>query len=225
MSKKVGKSTKNSVKYHQRIEKVSTAGPVMQYPVKVYAKRQKSDKEMCHIDRVPPDPFFLACRAAGGSVFHLNDIPLGDGINDRDKAEVHMKGLLIRGHVVPDASMVRNHAVIIIVYDTKPRGALPAVTDILAADGAIAQNNQNGTRRFRIMRRMDISMVAGTESSFPVIDEYVDLKGALARYNQTAGTGAIGTMEEGALYCVTTGSFSSPNGSAFYPSFRLRYTD
>ena len=56
-------------------------------------------------------------------------------------------------------------------------------------------------------------------------DFYLDLKGLEVVY-KAAATGAIGDIEQGALYCITVGNNTAGTGGATgFMGFRLRFLD
>lgn len=176
-----------------------------------------------------------ACDTTG-SVTLLNVVAQGASVNQRVGKKVVMKGLLCRGNSANGTSAVANDIAYIIVYDKRPTGALPAVTDILVSANSQSMNNDANAGRFRILKRVD-EVLLGNETLTGVVanaltdctrreeDWYLDLKNLPVTY-KAAGTGAIGDIEEGALYLVTVGNNAAGATSAVLnAAFRLRFLD
>lgn len=173
-----------------------------------------------------------------GSVTLLNTVAQGASVNQRVGKKIVMKGLQCRGYMQNNATAIFNDVAYIIVYDKRPTGALPAVTDILVTASAQAFNNDTNAGRFRILKRCDEMLIGnGSQTAPPVSDGnltdlyvkgadfYLDLKGLGVTY-KAAGTGAIGDIEEGALYLVTVGQRAAgTTAAAASLGFRLRFTD
>jgi len=119
-----------------------------------------------------------------------------------------------------------------IVYDKRPTGALPAITDILNSVAAQAQNNDANSGRFSILKRHDDILIGNltaaanyTEVAVRTCDYWLSLKGRATTF-KAAGTGAIADIEDGALYLVTVGGTAAGTGAASLTgTFRLRFLD
>jgi len=165
-----------------------------------------------------------------GSVTLLNTVAQGTSVNQRVGKKWVMKSLQMRGFVQNGSTAVSNWASYMIVYDKKPTGSLPAVTDILVTANSQAFNNDNNTDRFRIVRRWDnylagstLAASAGGDTGAEA-DAYVKLN--LPVVNKAAGTGAIADIEEGALYLVTVGNTAAGTAAASLDTgFRIRFRD
>jgi hypothetical protein len=126
--------------------------------------------------------------------------------------------------------MVYSDAAMMIVYDSKPTGVLPAVTDILESASSNAMNKADNAGRFRILRRHDSLLVADSTAARGA-NAYKDLGDFLLLHDlktvyKSAGTGAIGDIESGALYLVTIGNQTEGTlASNMNLAFRLRYYD
>ena len=128
-----------------------------------------------------------------------------------------------------------NDCATIIIYDKRPTGALPTITDILVSAASNSMNNDANAGRFQIVKRMDellgnrsfTGAVANAlvDCSAAEADWWIDLKNRPVTY-KAAGTGAIGDIEEGALYLVTIGSTAAGTAAAeLGANFRLRFQD
>lgn len=167
-----------------------------------------------------------------GSLVLLNTVPQGPGTSARIGKKVHLRSLQCRGYMANLAASSVNDVSFLIVYDKRPTGTLPNITDILNTASSRSFNNDNNSGRFRIMKRHDAILVGATDDA-PTLgpntaesaDFYLNLKG-LPTVFKSAGTGAIGDIEEGALYLVTVGSNAAgATAAALYAGFRLRFDD
>jgi len=167
-----------------------------------------------------------------GSVTLLNAVAQGAAVTQRVGKKILMKGLQCRGNMNNNSTAITNDVAVMIVYDKRPTGALPAVTDILTSVSPNAMNNDANAGRFSILKRIDEVLLGNaalvtnlTEATAKSCDYYLDLKGHGTVY-KAAGTGAIGDIEEGALYLVTVGSTAAGTAAATLSvQFRLRFLD
>lgn len=171
-----------------------------------------------------------------GSVTLLNAVAQGAAVTQRVGKKIKMKGLQCRGYVVANATASTNDIAYLIVYDKRPTGSLPAVTDILAAASPFAMNNDANAGRFSILKRVDAMLIGNASFTGAVAnaltdctaldaDFYLDLKGREVVY-KAAATGAIGDIEQGALYLVTVGQNAAGTTAATLGvAFRMRFLD
>lgn len=167
-----------------------------------------------------------------GSITLLNTVAQGASNSQRIGKKWTMRSIQMRGAVIAGTTGVLAQFTNILVYDKRPTGALPAITDILVSSNSNSFNNDNNVGRFRIIRRWDGLIQGGqvlatnpvTEGSSQDFDYFVKLN--LPVVNKAAGTGVIADIEEGALYLVTVGSAApgttAPNTGC---GFRIRYTE
>lgn len=165
-----------------------------------------------------------------GSLVLLNTVPQGAGQSQRVGKRIALKSLQCRGNWANGSTAVLNDCALLIVYDKRPTGVLPAITDILVTANARAFNNDTNSGRFRILKRIDTTLLGipsttGPDRSVKGGDFYLDLSG-LPQVFKAAGTGAIGDIEQGAMYLVTVGTSAAGTGAASgVLGFRLRYVD
>jgi hypothetical protein len=167
-----------------------------------------------------------------GSVTLLNAVPQGAGVTQRVGKKIVMKGLQCRGVAQNGPTASANDVAFCIVYDKRPNGAIPLITDILAGTTATSMNNDSNAGRFSILKRWDEVMVGNvaapanyTETCVVGCDWWLDLKSRPTVY-KAAGTGAIGDIEEGALYLLTVGgNVAGTTAAALIASFRMRFLD
>lgn len=172
-----------------------------------------------------------------GTITHLNVVKAGTGPNTRTDRNIAMKSIQFRGYIEPGATCLSNDCCVILVYDKKPRGQLPAITDILNASSAYAMNRLENSGRFRIVRRWNYvtvgsaasgSTIGFTSMSHPDFDEFVPLKGLTTVYDSEVGddSGAIAHVSEGALYMITLGNPVGATATAnLNVTIRLRFVD
>jgi hypothetical protein len=109
---------------------------------------------------------------------------------------------------------------------------LPTIADILVSANANAMNNDANAGRFRILKRQDDVLMGNAgaaanylDSMYKAMDWWLDLKNLPVVY-KAAATGAIGDIEEGALYLVTVGNIAAGTAAAnMSAGFRLRFKD
>lgn len=167
-----------------------------------------------------------------GSVTLLNAIAQGASVNQRVGKKVMLKSLQFRGNISNNSAATVNDVAFMIVYDKRPTGSLPAVTDILVSASATSLNNDANSGRFKILKRWDEVLIGNatapanyTEAMFKNCEFYLPLKGLPTTF-KAAGTGAIGDIEDGALYLVTVGVIATGTGAALMQgSFRTRFID
>ena len=165
-----------------------------------------------------------------GSITLLNTVAQGAAVTQRVGKKIAMKGLQCRGNIIAKTTTTLADTAILIVYDKRPTGALPNITDILNTISTASMNNDTNSGRFSILKRVDqltignITTPATGQEGFDA-DWWLDLKGREVVY-KAAGTGAIGDIEQGALYLVTLGGVAAGTAAAeFVAGFRLRFLD
>lgn len=172
-----------------------------------------------------------ACDTTG-TITLLATVAQGAGVTQRVGKKIALKSIQARGFLRSNTTTIYNDCAIIMVYDKRPTGALPAITDVLVTANPQAFNNDNNAGRFRILRRWDKMNIGNVNAATTVtdttvfeFDEYVDLKGLPCVY-KAAATGAIADIEEGALYLITVGSEAAgTSASTLSAAFRVRFVD
>lgn len=147
-----------------------------------------------------------------GTIVLANTIVQGVATNQRVGKKIQLSSLQIRGNAQADNTTLLALGAIMLVYDRRPTGALPAITDILVTADANSFTNDANTGRFKILKRWQFSLVGNnatagqaTDSSQYSIDDYLPIKNKQTVY-KAAGTGAIADIEEGAIYLVGVGN-------------------
>jgi len=168
-----------------------------------------------------------------GSIALLNIVPQGTSVSQRVGKKIALKSLQCRGIMANLFSATGNDVAFLIVYDKRPTGSLPAITDILVTSTAASFNNDANSGRFEILKRVDDELIgnfsAGTNltaDSYKSADFWLDLKGRPTVY-KAAGTGAIGDIEQGALYLITVGNnvVAGNVAAELQVGFRMRFLD
>jgi len=167
-----------------------------------------------------------------GSVTLLNTVPQGTSVNQRVGKKVVLKSLQCRGNLQNGSTANSNDVAFMIVYDKRPTGALPAVTDILTSATSTSMNNDANSGRFTVLKRCDEVLIGNltaaanyTEAAVKSADFFLPLKGIATTY-KAAGTGVIADIEQGALYLVTVGQVAAGTAAAaMRVGFRLRFMD
>lgn len=165
-----------------------------------------------------------------GSIILIPTIAQGTAVTQRVGKKVMLKSLQCRGYMLNNAAATYNDVAFLIVYDKRPTGALPAITDILVGINASSMNNDNNSGRFQVLKRVDADLTGipatsnGTGPGMSV-DFYLPIKGKQIVY-KAAATGAIADIEEGALYLVTVGiQAAGTTAAALNVGFRTRFVD
>lgn len=190
--------------------------------------RQRLPKEKGYVDVASATYKFDTT----GSIVLLNTIAQGAGIQQRVGKRARMTSLQIRGYAANDTTATTNDCAMLIVYDKRPTGALPNITDILDTANSRSFNNDDNSSRFKIVRRLDFQLRGNVnaaanylDSMSKNIDEFSKLRNLPVVY-KSAGTGAIGDIEQGALYLVTVGNTAAGTAAAnLIVGFRLRFVD
>jgi len=164
-----------------------------------------------------------------GSITLIATIAQGTTVNQRVGKKAFLKSLLLRGFVTAGTTGTTADATTLIIYDKRPTGALPAITDILTSANSIAFMNDNNTSRFRVLRRYDWCLIGNsttpaTGAEQHNLDEFIKIN--LPITFEAAGTGAIGDIDSGALYLVTVGSVAAGTAApTLGVACRTRFTE
>lgn len=166
-----------------------------------------------------------------GSIALVATVPQGTTVNSRVGKKILWKGIQIRGQVSGDTTTLITVCAAMLIYDKRPQGSLPAITDILNSATQNSFLNDANSARFTVLKRWDWSVVGNAaasnlaDTSIYAIDDYIKLKGKKCIF-KAAGTGAIGDIDEGAIYIVTVGNAAAGTGDAVISlGFRTRFWD
>lgn len=170
-----------------------------------------------------------ACDTTG-SITLLNTVAQGASVNQRVGKKILLKSLQAHANLSAGTTATVNDCTVLIVYDKRPVGALPAITDVLNTVNSASFNNDANSGRFRILKRWDAvtvgnSTTPATGQEIIEGDFYLNLRDLPTTF-KAAGTGAIGDQEEGSLLLITCGSnVAGTTAATFAAGFRLRFHD
>lgn len=164
-----------------------------------------------------------------GSITLIATIAQGAATTQRVGKKIMLKSIQMRGFAFSNTATTVAEGSYLIVYDKRPTGALPAITDILVSINSTAFNNDTNSGRFQIIRRQDFCFAGNSTAPatgkeiFPA-DDYIKIRKPIVY--KAAATGAIGDIEQGALYLVTCGASAAGTGAATLTvGFRTRFID
>lgn len=134
----------------------------------------------------------------------------------------------------------RSQIACILVYDKRPIGTLPAITDILESASPTALNKEDGFDRFKILKRWDFAILgneyapdtgsvnARTNKQLMSYKSF-GKKGLNARYKTDAAgkNGTIDGITEGALYFCMVGDLAaaSTSNAVMKLNMRIKFRD
>jgi len=165
-----------------------------------------------------------------GSVTLIPTIAQGTAVTQRVGKRVALKSLEVKGSISANAASVTSEPWFAIVYDKRPTGSLPAITDIYNSNSPDAFPNDANSDRFVILRNKSYIMIGNntgvtSDHILENIHMYMSLKNSPMVF-KALGTGAIADIAEGALYLITGGNVAAgTQASSFYLGFRVRFVD
>lgn len=163
-----------------------------------------------------------------GSIVLIATVAQGASTSQRVGKKVQWKSIQCRGRYIANSTAQQNDCAMLVVYDKRPTGTLPAITDILVTVNPTAFNNDANSGRFQILKRVDFSLAGNsalaTDTSIKQADFFLKVN-RQAEF-AAAGTGAIGDISLGALYLVTVGNNAAGTAAASMAAgFRTRFID
>jgi len=164
-----------------------------------------------------------------GQITLVATIPQNASVNGRVNKKIMLKSVQVRGRVLADTATIVAGAAILLVYDRRPTGALPPITDVLVSASSNAFTNNDNQGRFSILYRRDYqlsgnSTTPATGNEIASINDFVKVN-RRAVFKSLA-TGAIGDIEEGALYMITVGDVAAGTTDAnFVVQLRTTFKD
>lgn len=189
------------------------------------ALKRASPQEVNYVDKA--SAFYS--HDVTGSISLIATISQGASVNQRIGKRAMYKSILMRGSTIAGSTGIGGDYAWLIVYDKRPTGALPLITDILTAINTVSFMNDNNTARFQVVRRHDDVLIGNTTTpttgkEMVNLDLFIKFRAPITF--ESAGTGAIGDIDMGALYFITVGNgpagTTAPLTSA---SFRVRFTE
>lgn len=164
-----------------------------------------------------------------GSITLIATIAQGTSVNQRIGKKAMLKSIQCRGFMFQGTTATVNDVAYLIVYDRRPTGSLPVITDVLVSANSQSMNNDTNSGRFKILKRVDVQMAGN--STTPATGQEIHSEDWFLKVNRriifkAAGTGAIGDIEEGALYLITVGQNVAGTAAATLSvSLRTRFVD
>jgi len=176
------------------------------YNARMSARRPSLQRETGYVDLASTTFNF----STTGTIVLVATVAQGAGVTQRVGKKIALKSCQTRGQVVSSTATVFCDCALLLVYDKRPTGALPAITDILVTATPDAFNNDTNSGRFEIVRRWDFTLI-GNSSTPQTGGEIRDASAFVPMKNRpvhfkAAATGAIADIEQGALYMVSVGS-------------------
>lgn len=172
-----------------------------------------------------------ACDTTG-SVTLLNGVSQGTDFTNRIGRKTTSVAVQLEGFIGPqDLAVSTTKCKIMIVYDTQPNQALPAITDILTASTSASFMNLDNRDRFRVVYEENVTLAAVNNTATQAVAgaplchnislwRKVDLE---TIWDNTGGT--IAEITSGSLLLVTIGSSVAGDGYNATLATRVRYTD
>jgi len=165
-----------------------------------------------------------------GSLQLLATIPQGASVSQRIGKRAYYKSLMIRAFITAGTTNTVNTPVLMIVYDKRPTGALPAITDIIQTVTPNSMMNDNNTGRFEVIRRKQFEQAGNsttpqTGQERIIYEDFVRMNKRPITF-ESAGTGSIGDIDSGALYLIMFST--NPTGTTASQcefNIRTRFTE
>lgn len=191
-----------------------------------YLNRRGVSKETGYVDLAAANYAFDTT----GTIVLAATVAQGASVNQRIGKKIVWKSIQCRGTGFSGTTTVASDTAFLVVYDRRPTGALPAITDILVTASSTSMNNDVNSGRFSILKRIDqqfignITAPATGKEAF-TFDFFLDLKMRPGVF-KAAASGAIGDIEEGAIYLVSVGSVAAgTTAPTLNAGFRTRFID
>lgn len=168
--------------------------------------------------------------------FNTVVIPQGDTESTRIGRKCRLKSLSIKGQLTlaggSTAGQSSAYTVMKVILDTQTNGGTFAATDLLETDVVASFNNLANSSRFRTLKTKKFSMSAGGAAASGAayifgevvrnIDVHIPLN-LIIEYDNSATTGAIGTVRSNSLWVVFQGNTAEAVGVD--AQARVRFTD
>lgn len=175
----------------------------------------------------------LATLTAPG---YATGITQGAGNTQRVGKKIKYKYVQVRGEVVGGTQYTNARKIcLVLIYDRRPTGTIPTIGEIFdSSAGLVAVPNQPNldahSNRFKILLRRDYvfdgNRLAGDAQTEMVKDVNETVKLGLPCVFGSAGTGAMGDIEQGAIYTVWANSQATAGApDIFVGNVRVRFWD
>lgn len=173
-----------------------------------------------------------------GSVRLLFTCAQGTSTQERIGRKLMLTSIQMKGLVQATNNVAVEHTRnrLSIVYDSRPTGALPGISEIYESAASEALTNENGFDRFQIIRSWyfpilgNLGAAANVNArSTKMMSHYIKLgkRGKSCAYGVDAAgvAGSIAGIKEGALYLVTTSNQAAGSGPQSQLNYRVRFRD
>lgn len=166
-----------------------------------------------------------------GSVTLLNGVATGTDFTNRIGRKVCWKSVLIQGFTQPqDTTVGETLGRIMLVYDTQPNGALPAITDVLLNNDPTSPMQLNNRDRFKIIwDKRVVNGVYNTTATMAVGDMTIREVRKYKKVNLDTIfdgiTAAIADVQSGSIFLLTIGNNAAANGYNLRCTIRCRFVD
>lgn len=173
--------------------------------------------------------------AATMTINNLTIVPEGNGESDRIGRKICVKKIHIKGVLKLDpataAASTADYVICQIVQDTQTNGAAFVATDLIETDEFKQFRNLANSTRFKVLwKKVYTLRASGAAPSGAALVFGEDVRSLNANvncsvdieYDNSATTGAIGTVRTNNLYWVTQ---SSDGTCGITANARIRYTD
>jgi len=152
-----------------------------------------------------------------GSLTLVATIPQGASVNQRIGKKARLDKVHMRGVASADTTTTVTKGACILVYDKKPAGSLPTITEYLDSISPNSFTLDANRDRFVTLWRQEYAFqgnitTPATGSEYFTIDKVVNVNKPIIF--KAAGTGAIGDIETGALYFITVGNVAAGTADA-----------
>lgn len=162
-----------------------------------------------------------------GSIAIINPCARGDALNERIGRKTFLRSLYLRGLISPTLTTgISQTGRVLVVYDSQPNGALPAITDVLNAVHTLSHLNLSNSLRFRVVydQSFGLTDATGTSNKYETFEAFRKLN--LPVHYNSGDAGTIADITTGSLLIITVGSVASGATDAVATiRTRVRYTD
>lgn len=174
----------------------------------------------------------LTLIAAAGSLQLINGVATGNDYTDRIGRKIIMKTLLMRIFIYPTITLSSSQGTTtrcLVVYDTQPNGAAPAITDILTTNTYDSPMNLNNRDRFKVLYNKYVftpsfvtsASVLTAGSPIPRIFQCYKKLNLDAIFGGTGST--IASIQTGSIYVLLQSNNDQTTSAD--PWYRIRFSD
>lgn len=169
---------------------------------------------------------------SSGTVVLLNGVATGTDFTNRIGRRVTISSIQIRGIIRPTDLGTNPQCVrLMLVYDTQPNGALPAVGEVVQNLNGTTMLNLNNRDRFKVImdKQYAIGGISDTATQAYAMSPTVFNVKMYKKCNYDVifdgTTNAISDIQSGSIFLLTLGSEAAATGATLQASIRLRFKD